>query len=55
MAISSKMEIENFNGKHLELWKLNIEDLLVDKYQWIAMDIGIAPTRNLADDWKKMD
>jgi hypothetical protein len=31
MASSSKMEIEKFNGKRFELWKLNMEDLLVDR------------------------
>jgi hypothetical protein len=30
MASSSKMEINKFNGKIFELWKLNMEDLLVD-------------------------
>jgi hypothetical protein len=29
MASNSKMEIEKFNGKSFELWKLKIEDLLV--------------------------
>jgi hypothetical protein len=32
MASNSKMEIENFNGKIFELWKLKMEDLLVEKY-----------------------
>jgi hypothetical protein len=45
MASSSKMEIEKFNGKSFELWKLNMEDLLVDKDQWTAVDPGIALTR----------
>jgi hypothetical protein len=44
MASNSKMEIEKFNGKIFELWKLKMEDLLVDKDQWIAVDPGIAPT-----------
>jgi hypothetical protein len=44
MARSSKMEIEKFNGKNFELWKLKMEDLLVDRDQWIAVDPGTAPT-----------
>jgi hypothetical protein len=55
MASNSKMEIEKFNGKIFELWKLNMEDLLVDRDQWIMVDPGTAPTGTSADDWKKMD
>ena len=44
MASNSKMEIEKFNGKIFELWKLNMEDILVDRDQWIMVDPGIAPT-----------
>ena len=49
------MEIKKFNGKIFELWKIKMKDLLVDKDQWIAVDLGIAPTRTSTDDWKKMD
>jgi hypothetical protein len=38
------MEIGKFNGQSFELWKLNMEDLLVDRDQWIVVDPGIAPT-----------
>ena len=31
MENSSKMEIEKFNGKIFEMWKLKMEYLLVDK------------------------
>ena len=44
MASSSRIEIEKFNGKNFELWKLKMEDLLVDKEQWIAMDPGTQST-----------
>jgi hypothetical protein len=40
---SSKIEIEKFNGKIFELWKLKMEDLLVDKEQWVVVDLGTAP------------
>jgi hypothetical protein len=44
VARNSKMEIEKFNGKRFELWKLKMEDLLVDRDQWIVVDLGTAPT-----------
>jgi hypothetical protein len=44
MASNSNMEIKKFNGKSFELWKLKMEYLLVDKDQWIAVDLGMAPT-----------
>ena len=31
MASSGKIEIEKFNAQNFELWKLKMEDLLVDK------------------------
>jgi hypothetical protein len=31
MASNSKMEIKKFNGQSFELWKLKMEDLLVDR------------------------
>jgi hypothetical protein len=55
MASNSKMEIEKFNGKIFELWKLKMEDLLVERDQWIVVDPGTTPTGTSVDDWKKMD
>jgi hypothetical protein len=55
MASNSKMEIEKFNGKIFEPWKLRMEYLLVDRDQWIAVDPGTAPTITSAYDWKKLD
>jgi hypothetical protein len=43
MVSSSRIKIEKFNGKNFELWKLRIEDLLVDKEQWIPLDPGTQP------------
>jgi hypothetical protein len=43
MASSSRIEIEKFNGKNFELWKLKMEDLLVDKEQWITVDPSTQP------------
>jgi hypothetical protein len=55
MASSLKMEIEKFNGKIFELWKLMMEDRLVDKDQWIMVDPSTAPTRTSVEDWKNLD
>jgi hypothetical protein len=44
MVSSSRIDIEKFNGKNFELWKLKMEDLLVDKEQWIVVDPGTRPT-----------
>ena len=45
MANSGMIEIEKFNGQNFELWKLKMEDLLVDKDQWIVVDSDTKPTR----------
>ena len=52
---SGKIEIEKFNGHSFEFWKLNMEDLLVDKYQWIAVDRDTIPMAMLDEDWKNLD
>jgi hypothetical protein len=44
MERSTKIEIKKFNGKHFEFWKLNMEDLLVEKDQWITVDQRTAAT-----------
>jgi hypothetical protein len=44
MASSYRINIEKFNSKNFELWKLKMEDLLIDKEQWIAVDPGTQPT-----------
>jgi hypothetical protein len=48
MESSYRIEIEKFNGKNFELWKLNMEDLLVDKEQWIIVDPSTQPTGTLS-------
>jgi hypothetical protein len=48
MESSSRIEIEKFNGKNVELWKLKMEDLLVDKEQWIVVDPGTEPTSTMS-------
>ena len=55
MVSSGKIEIEKFNGRSFELWKLKMEDILVDKDQWIAVDPGTKPTGVSDEEWKKLD
>ena len=55
MASGGKIEIEKFNGQSFELWKLKMEDLLVDKDQWITVDPGTKPMEMSDEDWKKLD
>eukprot|EP00253_Pinus_taeda_P021650 PITA_21650 len=55
MASSGKIEIEKFNRHNFELWKLKMEDLLVDKDQWVVVDPGAKPTRVSNEEWKKLD
>ncbi|MBY3556022.1 hypothetical protein HGI15_22025, partial [Modestobacter lapidis] len=35
---TSRVEIEKFNGKSFELWKLKMEDLLVDRDLWTVIE-----------------
>jgi hypothetical protein len=55
MTSSSKIEIEKFSGKFFELWKINMEDLLVDRDHWVVVDLGTTPTGTSTYDWKKLD
>eukprot|EP00253_Pinus_taeda_P001538 PITA_01538 len=51
MASSGKIKIDKFNCQSFELWKLKMEDLLVDKDQWIVVDPGEAMAKAL---WVKL-
>ena len=55
MASNSRIEIKKFNGHNFELWKLKMEDLLVDKEQWATVDPGTKPTGVSTEDWEKLD
>jgi hypothetical protein len=55
MASNSKIEIKKINGKIFDLWNIKMEDLLVDKDQWVIVDLSTAPTGTSTDDWKKLD
>ena len=55
MGSTGKIEIEKFNGQSFELWKLKMEDFLVDKDQWIAVDPSTNPTGVTGEEWYKFD
>ena len=55
MVSISRVQIEKFNGLNFEQWKLKMEDLLVDKEQWVVMDPGTKPTTMLKEDCDKLD
>jgi hypothetical protein len=40
---SGRVEIEKFNGDNFELWKLKMEDLLVDRDLWTVVS-GTMPS-----------
>jgi hypothetical protein len=44
MVSNSRIDIKKFNDKKIELWKLNMEDILVYKEKWIIVDLGTLPT-----------
>ena len=52
---TSIIEIEKFNSPNFELWKLKMEDLLVDREQWIDVDLGTKLAATSQDDWDKLD
>ena len=55
MTNNSNMEIEKFSGKSFELWKLKMGYLLVEKYQWVIVDLGTTPIGTPTKDWEKLD
>ena len=55
MESTSRIEIKKFNGYNFKLWKLKMEDLLVDREQWIAVDSGTKPTATSQDDCDKLE
>jgi len=55
MERSGKIKIDNFNGQSFELWKLKMEDLVVDKYQWVMVDLGTKLLTMFDEHWYKLD
>jgi len=48
MASTSKIEMEMFLGTNFELWKLKMEDVLVDRDLWARVS-GSKPTTSQED------
>jgi hypothetical protein len=55
MASNSRIEIEKFNGQNFELWNLKIEDLLVDREQWVVVFPGTIPIGMSMKEWEKLE
>jgi len=55
VAYNGNIYREKFNRQIFELWKLKMEDHLVDRDQWISIDLGMEPTRISIEDWVKLD
>ena len=51
MLNTSRIVIENFNGQNFELWKLKIEDHLVDREKWVAIEPRTKPIGMSDEDW----
>ena len=54
MVNSSRVEINKFNGKKFDLWKLKMENIIVDKEQWVVADLGIKPDAMSIEYWEKL-
>jgi hypothetical protein len=55
MASSSRIEIKKFNGQNFELWKLKIEDLLLDREQRTIVCPCTMPTDMSMEEWEKLE
>ena len=55
MVIISKVEIKKLNGYNFELWNLKMEDILVDKEQWVAIDPSTKPIALSKEDSYTLD
>jgi hypothetical protein len=55
MTSSLIIEIEKFKGQNFELWKIKIEDLLVDQEQWTTICPCTIPTGMSKEEWEKLE
>ena len=55
MVRNGKIEIEKFNDQSFELWKLKVEELLVDKDYLIVVDPCTKLVTMFCEHWKKLD
>jgi hypothetical protein len=50
MVSTSRLEMEKFNGTNFELWKLKMEDLLIDQDLWVVVS-GTKPIGMKDEEW----
>jgi hypothetical protein len=55
MESSSRIEIEKFNGLNFVLWNIKMEDLFLDREQWIVVDPRTISMRRLKEHWEKLE
>ena len=55
MSNTSRIEIKKFNGQNFELWKLKMEDILVDREQWVVVEPRTKLIGMLDEYWTKLD
>jgi hypothetical protein len=55
MVSSSRINIEKINVQNFELWKLKMEDILVDQEQWIVVYPGTHLIGMLMEEWEKLE
>ena len=54
MSNTSRIEIEKFSGHNFELWKLKMEDLLVDQEHWVVVKLGTILAGMSNEHWMKL-
>ena len=55
MLNTSRIEIEKFNFLNFELWKLKMENILVDREKWVDVEPGTKWTCTSDEDWTKLN
>jgi chromosomal replication initiation ATPase DnaA len=55
MASSLRIEIKKINGQNFELWKLKMEDLLVDREQWVVVSPRTIMMGMSKEEWEKLE
>ena len=55
MERNPRIKIEEFSGHSFDLRKLNMEDLLVDKEQWIVVGPNTKPISMMKQEYENME
>lgn len=54
MASTSRLKMDNFNGTNFDLWKLKLENFLVDRDLWVAV-FGSKPIGMKYEEWEVLE